>query len=271
MPQRTIGAVIAVLVGNAAASFAYLTESLKLTLRKLTTSLKLFRESVLYGVKGQAGNIVQFFNYRLDFFLVNYFLNISQLGIYAISVGLAELVWRVPNSAAVVLFPRIASRNSLETAHFTMTVCRRTFLIMLGFAGLIIIAGKPVISTLFGSKFSGAYIPLLLLIPGIVVLGISNVLAIDLAGRGRPEIRTYGAAIAGIATLVLDLLLIPKIGIRGAALASSVSYTIATGVVIYFFSKITKSSLKHIAVPTWGDFEYFLGLVGDTARKFLSV
>lgn len=271
MPLRIIGAVIAILFGNAATSFAYLNKALKLTSRKLTASLELFKESILYGIKGQAGNIVQFFNYRLDFFLVYYFVNISQLGIYAISVGLAELIWRVPNSAATVLFPRIASSNSFETAHFTMAVSRRIFLIMLGFVILLVITGKLAIFILFGGRFSGAYVPLLLLTPGVMVLGISNVLAIDLAGRGRPEVRTYGAAIAAIATLVLDLLLIPKIGINGAALASSISYTIAAAVIVYFFRKLTRSPLRNIAVPSRADFQYFFSLLGDATRKFINV
>src|SRR5262249_5037435 len=40
-------------------------------------------KGLLTGLRGQAGNFASFFNYRLDVFLVNYFLDQAHVGLYA--------------------------------------------------------------------------------------------------------------------------------------------------------------------------------------------
>jgi O-antigen/teichoic acid export membrane protein len=58
-----------------------------------------------FGVRGQVGNIATLFNYRLDVFIVNYFLNPAQVGLYALGVVVSEGLWQIPRAAAVALFP----------------------------------------------------------------------------------------------------------------------------------------------------------------------
>jgi O-antigen/teichoic acid export membrane protein len=57
--------------------------------------------------------------------------------------------------------------------------------------------------------------------PGVVALSISKILTSDLAGRGLLQYGAYSSAISLVATVVCDLLLIPKWGIAGAAVASN--------------------------------------------------
>ena len=69
----------------------------------------LLRETIHYGVKGHLGNIFQFLNYRIDMFLVAYFLDVTALGYYVIAVSMAERLWIIPKSMATILFPRISA------------------------------------------------------------------------------------------------------------------------------------------------------------------
>ena len=52
-----------------------------------------------------------------------------------------------------------------------------------------------------------------------------RVLANDFIGRGYPEINTYIALLIALTNLILNLWLIPLYGIKGAAIATSISYT----------------------------------------------
>ena len=68
--------------------------------------------------------------------------------------------------------------------------------------------------------------------PGVWALSLGKLLAIHLAGAGRPKVGTVAAVASLIATLALDLLLIPLWGIQGAAIASSVAYTLSTVIIV---------------------------------------
>jgi O-antigen/teichoic acid export membrane protein len=195
-------------------------------------SPSVMRSTISFGLKGHVGNILQFFNYRLDMFIVNYFLGPGDVGIYSISVGLAELLWHFPNAVSFVIFPKAASTKPEVMNIFTPRVFRITLgLTALGALGLMFF-GKPIISIIYSSTFFPAYAPMLALLPGVVLLGSAKVLTNEIAGRGYPYYNSINAGLALILTVALDLILIPRYGVLGAALASSISYA------VIFFSSI---------------------------------
>jgi len=108
----------------------------------------------------------------------------------------------------------------------------------------LIALGNLIIVALFSEKFALATEPLMWLLPGAVILGIANVLGPYLASIGRPEVNLYNACAATLTTVVLDIVLIPKFGINGAAIASSVAYILFAALTLLSFSTITKFNLK---------------------------
>ena len=66
------------------------------------------------------------------------------------------------------------------------------------------------------------------MIPGVVIFSLGKVLANDFTGRGFPEINTYIALLVALTNFSLNIWLIPIYGIKGAALATSVSYFLDT-------------------------------------------
>ncbi len=180
-----------------------------------------------FGAKGHLGNIVQFFNYRLDMFLVNFFLTPASVGVYSIAVMVGELAWYVPTAVASVLLPKTAAGSKLEADQFTPMVCRITVAATLAFSLVLALAAGPAIRLAFGRDFAPSMTPLLLL-PGIVVFSVSKVLASDLVGRGYPLYPTYIAAVSLGVTALLDVLLIPGWRLAGAAAASSISYAVSS-------------------------------------------
>ena len=201
---------------------------------------KIVRSTLSFGLKGHIGNILQFFNYRLDMFIVNYFLGPNDVGIYSISVGLAELLWHFPNAVGFVIFPKAASTKPEVMNIFTPRVFRITLgLTALGAVGLIFL-GKPIIAFVYSSPFLPAYVPMLALLPGVVLLGSAKVLTNEIAGRGYPHYNSINAGLALILTVVLDLILIPRYGVLGAALASSISYAVIFFLAIGFYLAVSR-------------------------------
>ena len=114
----------------------------------------------------------------------------------------------------------------------------------------------------FGASFVAASPALLALLPGILAMSIQLVLGSALSGRGRPLPVTVGAALAFVVNVVLNLLWIPRYGIVGASLASSVSYAVVTLVVIVAYLRITGSRLRDALVLRREDLAKLAGLLG---------
>jgi len=230
----------------------------KLAKINLFLNFKLFRDSIKFGVKGYLGNVVQLLNYRLDMFFVNFFLGVTFVGYYSIAVLLAETLWYLPGSVGTVLFPKVSSIKPDMANQLSPKICRNTLFITLLGSLLFFGLGKVVILAAFGARFLPALRPLQILLPGIVALSIPKVLSFDLTGRGKPLINTYAAAISLGINIPLNLLLIPKWGINGAAFASTVAYVVAAGIVLLAFLKISKNSLSDTIIIKTSDLKTYL-------------
>ncbi len=231
-----------------------------LLIRKMTKicfslNPKLLRESTAYGGKAYFGSAAQFLNYRLDMFLVAFFLTPAAVGYYSITVAIAEGLWMLPGVTATVLFPRISSLQDSEANMLTPRVSRHTFFLIFISSLVLIPLAKPLIKLLFGSAFLPSVTPLLILLPGIIALGGAKTISADLAGRGKPEICTLAAFISLAINIPLNLLLIPRWGISGAAFASSVAYILSTLIVLIAFVKISNNSWSEALFIKKKDFQ----------------
>jgi len=203
-------------------------------------SYPVMRSTLSFGLKGHIGNVLQFFNYRLDTFIVNYFIGAAGVGIYSVAVALAELLWHLPNAVAFVIFPKAAASRPEEMNVFTPRVFLITLVLTALGALCLTLVGRPIIEFVFSSAFVDAYVPMLVLLPGVVLLGGAKVLTNEIAGRGYPHYNSVNSGVALVLTVVLDLVLIPRYGVRGAALASTLAYTAMFFAAIGFYLTVSR-------------------------------
>lgn len=205
----------------------------------LTTNKKIFVEALKFGSKQHLGTIFQFFNYRLDVLIIAALLTNSDVGLYSVAVLVGGMIWYIPNSLGQILYPKIAS-SDIETANkFTPLVCRNTVLLTSVATLILYGVSGTIIPWLFTDQFVPSVMALKLLLPGVFFLSISKVLGSDLTGRGFPQYSTFASFVSLVLTVTLDLLLIPRFGINGASVASSISYMVNAFVIIYLFIKNT--------------------------------
>lgn len=191
------------------------------------------KKSFTYGLKVHFANLAQYLNYRLDTLMIAYFLMPVQVGYYSLSVSIAERLWLIPSAFSTVLFPHVASGDA-KSNDLTPKITRHVVFIELIMCLGIIVLGRLFIQLFFGAVYLPATLPLFYLLPGILAVSISKILSADLAGKGKPHYATYASTTALVINVVLNIVLIPKWGISGAALASSITYIGANLVLIYF-------------------------------------
>jgi Na+-driven multidrug efflux pump len=110
-----------------------------------------------------------------------------------------------------------------------------------------------------------------LLLPGIVTFSIGRILSNYLLGRNRLKVDLVASASGLVATLALDFLLIPHFGFRGAAIASSIAYTLATLVDLVWVVRHSNITVSGMLVPRAGDVTMLATRVRQMTAGGLSV
>jgi O-antigen/teichoic acid export membrane protein len=215
------------------------------------------RHALSYGIRAYLSNILAYVNYKADLYLVNLILNPAATGLYVVAVGMAEKLWLVSGAAATVLLPKLASMEGQESGRRSLTplVTRWVLLVTFGGALALGLVAATIVPLLFGSPFLASVAPLLLLLPGIVAFGAGRILTNDLAARGRPELNLYASAVVIVLNVAGNLLLIPRMAVEGAALATSVAYIGHFGITVWNYRRITGCSLADLLVLGSEDME----------------
>ncbi|MBZ0280222.1 MAG: flippase [Anaerolineae bacterium] len=251
------GAIAAVILGNL---LSLLMVFVILNRRSPNTfvSWQLQRESVFqmlkYGLKVHASNVVSFLNYRADIFLLNLFASKMSVGIYDVAVSLSERLWILASAVSTVVFPRVASlRDDEDKRRLTPVIARYVFWFSLAMAALSYVIVQPIIVLVFGEEFRAAALAFQVLLPGIIMGSVSKIIANDIAGRGTPGINSIVATLAALINIIANLLLIPYLDFIGSAIATSISYTSLTVILVIYFCRISDSRWTELVVPTRAD------------------
>lgn len=200
-----------------------------------------------YGIRAYPTGVVSFLNLRSDQFLLGYLAGTASVGQYTVAVTLAELLLFFPRSLATALLPRITGADSESARHMAASACRHT----IGGTAVSIAALVPIgllIPLFFGEPFRPSVVPFFLLLPGLGLYSLVPVLSTYFSGQlGRPTIPSLLAALSLAIDLLLVWILVPVLTVAGAALASTVAYTVAVLVMVGYFRRLTGVSLREMA------------------------
>lgn len=187
-----------------------------------------YKKLLNYGYKSHLTNILAFLNYRIDLLLLSFFLGPSPVGIYTIAVTISEKLWLVSQAVSTVLLPKLSQLSTDEDKRRELTPLMARLILWITFFAALALALVAFygIEFVFGEEYKDAYQAILFLLPGIVFGSCSKILANDLAARGRPELNLSTSWVAVIINIIGNILLVPKLGIEGAAIATSFAYII---------------------------------------------
>ncbi|HEY1162771.1 MAG TPA: polysaccharide biosynthesis C-terminal domain-containing protein [Candidatus Dormibacteraeota bacterium] len=231
---------------------------------------RILRSFLSFGIRGYAANLMMTVSYRLDALIVNGLSGVVSLGYYSVATAIAEGLWYGANGLALVLFPHISSLEKKEADRITPVVCRNAIFFTLIGAVVMFVISRQLILTIFGPAMIPAVQPLWLLLPGIVTLTVAKIITSYLSGIGKPIYSTYLAAGSMILTVALDLLLIPRYGISGAAAASSIVYTCTAAASVWMFKLESGAGLLETLIVKPDDFVRYRRVVDSTLRRLLA-
>ena len=208
----------------------------------------LARRVMAYGFRAQIGSITLLLNGRLDFALVGGLVGPAALGIYAVASRFAELL-RLPFLAvSYVLYPSYARDEGDVAAARARAMMRRTGWVPVAMAVPLGVAATFLLAPLYGAAFRHAVAPTWVLLVGLAGGGVGGVATAYLLGAGRPGLNSLAQGAGLVVTVTLDLLLIPRFGVIGAAVASCFAYLTTTAVLLLFFRSVTHAQTRRAPV-----------------------
>jgi O-antigen/teichoic acid export membrane protein len=187
-----------------------------------------------FAFPAHGGSLAAYINYRVDELFIAALLPPEQLGFYVIAVGLVERLWILPASVGNALLPHLT--NSKERDPALSAMIARHVMVWVGLACLVIfVLADVVIRVLYSSEYAPAIAPLRWLLPGIFTLSIGKVVVGELLARKKPGYTLWASSIAALINVVGNFVLVPRMGLSGAAIASSVSYSMLSLFVVYCY------------------------------------
>lgn len=196
----------------------------------------LARRICSYGLRSQVGGVLSLLNLRFDFAILGALAGSTALGAYAVASKYAELL-RLPSLAVTyVFYPRYARRDPEEAAARARRLLPRAGASVALGAVPLAVAAPWLLPAVYGSGFEGAVAPALILLAGLAAEGLAGVVSAYLYGVGRPGLNSAALGGGVVVTVVLDVVLIPRLGSVGAAITSTIAYLTTTIVLLLCFT-----------------------------------
>jgi len=206
----------------------------------------LFGRMWRYGLKSHAHTIAAHFHFKADIYLVAYFLVPAEVAFYSIAARLAEHLLWFPQAVGMALFPRLAGSGPAEAHRMTAAAVRQTLILSVVPAVLLAGFGRFLITLWYGSDYAPAAAPLRWVCVGIVMMSLYVLLSRNFTSRNRQGINIFSAYLALGGNLALNLVLIPRYGIVGAAMATACSYSVATLLLLGLFLRESHLSASEV-------------------------
>jgi O-antigen/teichoic acid export membrane protein len=199
-------------------------------IRRLHVDCKLLRDYFTYGVRNWLAGMAGKANARLDQAIISTVLSAESLGLYRIAVSSTRPIQTISKGFSRVILSEVA--RSKEDG---FTKIKRYLLVA---AGLLLVAATIgvlslpyVLPFVFGAEYTSAVPSARILCAASAVMGIKSILYNGIRGMGNPEYPLLGEVSSLAVTGGGLWLLLPRIGIEGAAISSLLAYGAASLVV----------------------------------------
>jgi O-antigen/teichoic acid export membrane protein len=212
----------------------------KLVDSKWRADAALLRRMITYGLKFHISVLAGAIIFRADLLVVNHFRGPAEAGVYSVATQFGLLLMLLPSVIATLLFPRVTAEQD-PRGETTWFVTRQTAFIML-VCCVVAVPGSFLLPLFYGSAFADATFLLLILLPGVYLVGLESVLFQHFNALGLPRTIPLYWVVTLVINLVLVFALVPRFGARGAAIASTLSYTLIFCLVALQFRASTARS-----------------------------
>jgi O-antigen/teichoic acid export membrane protein len=169
-----------------------------------------------------------------DLIMVQHLLPAEATGNYGAAKAFVNVLLLAPTAIGIAILPRIARLGERSVGRYIGAAMGLTAAVTLPLVAGAALLGPPLVKMLFGSKYPDAATPLAMLAVGMGLYGFYSVLVSVWIGLGRPVIDPVATGLGMVCTVAFGLVLIPQMGLAGAALAFTMGAALRLAVIAGF-------------------------------------
>lgn len=185
--------------------------------------------------------------------IIKVFLDASAVGYYNIASPVARLPLVISTSVSVAILPAASEALAINAQNllkkYVIQSYRYLLLVLLPMCLIVMIFAEPLLELLFPRAplaYSIANNALIILVLGMGFYSIYGISASISQGTGKPYPPMLFLIIGSLLNLVLTVILVPKYGITGAAIATAIAAFIIMISSTYTTLKITGAKLPYL-------------------------
>lgn len=186
-------------------------------------------------------NIVNIITNRFDIIVLGYFLTSRDIGLYNAALQLSSIMLILLHSVATVFMSTVAYEYvDNETEHISAMfaiVKKWLFLLTLPVFVFILLFGQDIMIVVFRKQYAYAGYAFIILAAGHFIDAVVGPTGATLMGLGKTKANMHINNISGLLNIVLLLLVVPRLGITGAALTCSITSFVKQLSLLYVVNK----------------------------------
>ncbi|MCR5248638.1 MAG: polysaccharide biosynthesis C-terminal domain-containing protein [Paludibacteraceae bacterium] len=259
LPQNILFGVAYYLIGSLI-KILYCYKQLKIHYSLSEFKIRILLGYIKFGFFPMIALLFTTLNYKLDVIMLKQFsgIAVSSIGVYSIGIGLSEKALLIPDTVKYVLISRLSKGKDETEVAKVMRLC---FLTSILTAISIMILGKYVIGILYGSEYVGAEEITNVTIWGTCVMVFFKMISQYNIVQHKQYLNIMFLSIAIILNLLFNLLLIPRYGIFGAAIATIIGHFVSSAIFLIYFHGVSKLPYKELVIVKKEDIHDLLRLV----------
>lgn len=193
-------------------------------------SFSMLGEYLRFGAPLTPNILIHWITQSSDKYILGLFLGLNAVGVYSAAYAIGGLIYLFVSPIQFILFPELArmyDENQLDDVRLYMSHSIKYFL-LIGIpaaSGLSVLA-KPLLEILTTPAFVNASLVIPFVAVGALFEGVYSIVINVTHLVKKTKYNFYIQLIAAVTNLGLNLLLIPIMGILGAAIATSISYVV---------------------------------------------
>ena len=198
-----------------------------------------------YGLRDHLSKISNQMNLRAGALFLAFFAGRSDIGLFAVAVSFTTRVMIIPDVLVGVLIPRVANNDS-GRAELVAQGARLVGLICGGLLLIVAVFARPIVTILFSPDFIPVVPLIRILAVGVVIRSSCKVFVPYLLGINHPGIASIAAMVSALVNLSLLWILMPIIGLAGAAVSMAIGYITGAAILMFSFNLFSRLSLGEI-------------------------
>jgi O-antigen/teichoic acid export membrane protein len=224
------------------------------------------RDLLSYGTRAYGIDVLVKLTYQIDQTLVIRFLAAGELGIYVVALNIARSLNVVASSLFIVLFPKASGLEHEAAIELVERAARVTLAIALVAAACIALVLPAILPLLYGQAFVRSVRVAQVLLLDTALLDSGAILAQAFLSTGRPGVVTVTQAAALATAVPLLVVLVPRLGVLGAALALFASTICRLAFLLGCYPIVLRRPPPRL-ILTRNDIRFVLDRIGARAEK----